>query len=98
MNKDHINEVIELIKRAYLVEFADGVLTINISRSVLTFDLEKVFEISELDAFRLCSIPPNIEHKVYSLDTTIRYLELYRDTGEINLKKAIEDENKQSNI
>lgn len=94
MNKDHINEVIELIKRAYLVELTDGVITINISRSVLTFDLEKVFEISDLDAFTLCSIPPNLERKIYSLDTTIRYLELYRDTGEINLKKAIENESK----
>lgn len=98
MNKDHINEVIELIKRAYLVELTDGVLTINSGCSVLTFGLEKYFEISDLDAFRLCSIPPNIERKVYSLDTTIRYLELYRDTGEINLKKVIENENKQSDL
>ena len=98
MNKDHINEVIELIRKAYLVEFTDGVLTINITRKVLTFGLEKYFEISELDAFMLCSVPPNLERKVYSLDTTIRYLELYRDTGEINFKKAIENENKQSDL
>lgn len=88
MNKDHINEVIELIKTAYLVEFIDGVIKVHVSHSTLTFGLEKHFEISELDAFKMCWPPRPINYKTYSLNNIVKYLEVYRDTGEINFKIA----------
>lgn len=96
MNKDHINEIIELIRKAYLVEFIDGLVKIHFASSSSIFELEQHFEISELDAYKLCCT----NYKAYRirLNDLIKYLELYRDTGEINLKKAIENENKPSNI